>query len=286
MSIAYLNDGFYPLDACAISPMDRGFLFGDGIYEVIPCYDGELIAFAYHYERLRTGLDALSIPCPLSSGELRDLLTELITQNGAGHLSLYLQITRGSHAVRKHVPIGPSTPTIFATASPRSAFNDGDATTVQPQRVVTARDLRWARKHIKSIALLGSVMHLQEAYAAGASEALLFNEQDQLTEAATSNVFIVHNGIIKTPALDHEKLAGVTRRMLVELLAGDGRYPLEETVVTRTEVLTASEVWLTSSTKEVVPVVAIDGEPVNDGNVGPLWSYAQALFALHRLQFP
>ena len=281
----FLNGEFVSLEAARISPLDRGFLFGDGIYEVIPCYNGRMVGFERHMARLQQGLDTLKLPNPLPKENWHDALLQLSEEARDTHLGLYLQITRGSHPIRAHRYPEADAPTLFAYAFPVTAPSDGDAATVKSYRVVTGTDQRWQRCHIKSVALLGNVMHMNEATEQGADEILLYNERDELTEAAACNVFVVTAGTISTPNLDHQKLPGVTRAMLLDMLRDSGHQAVEERPISRDEVLAADEVWLTSATKEVAPVTAIDGQKVGDGRPGPAWESAQKLFASQRYAY-
>ena len=145
--------------------------------------------------------------------------------------------------------------------------------------------MRWKRCNIKSTALLGNVMHYQHGHALGHKETILYNEAGELTEAAACNVFVVSNGVVATPPLDHQKLPGITRLMLLEILRRDGSIPVQERVITMDEVRQAEEVWLTSSSKEIAPVVAMDGKPVGDGKVGDVWLAAQKLYSAHKFDF-
>ncbi len=280
--LVFLNGNFMPLSDAHISPMDRGFLFGDGIYEVIPCYGGRMVGFERHMARLHQGLQALQLANPLSERAWYDCLIRLSEEAGDPHLGLYLQITRGSQPMRAHRYPQAVSATSFAYAFPVTAPNEGDASTAKSYNVVTGVDQRWRRCHIKSVALLGNVMHMNEATDQAADEILLFNERDELTEAAACNVFIVHQGVISTPNLDHQKLPGVTRAMLIDILRDSGQAEIEERPISRAEVLAADEVWLTSATKEVAPVASIDGVMVGDGKPGPIWAHAQSLFARQR----
>ncbi|HCL93657.1 MAG TPA: D-alanine aminotransferase, partial [Gammaproteobacteria bacterium] len=209
MTIAYLNGDFAPLAEARISPMDRGFLFGDGVYEVIPCYDGKIVALQYHLERLDQSLDGIALLQPHSDEQLINILEEIVARNGAGNLGIYLQITRGVVDKRQHAFPEHPLPTVFAYAFEISPPSDGSLETASCFRTVTRRDQRWGRCHIKSTALLGNVLHMMEAVEEQAEEVLLFNEQDELTEAAACNVFIVCGDKILTPELDHQKLPGV-----------------------------------------------------------------------------
>ena len=282
MTIAFLNDEFVPLEEAKISPMDRGFLFGDGIYEVIPSYGGKLIGLDLHLARLENGLNEIGINTPSSRGQLTDIFTELMKRNGNGNLGIYLQITRGVTMKRNHAFPASTAPTLFAYTFDIPAPVSGDPDKVTHWKVTTRQDLRWQRCHIKSTSLLGNVLHMMEGVNDGGGEILLFDANNQLTEAAACNVFVVHNNEVKTPPLDQHKLAGVTRDMALQILRAHSSLEVLETQITKDEVLAADEVWLSSSTKELEPVVSIDGEPVGDGRPGPVWALAQSLFDLHR----
>lgn len=281
MTTAYLNGEFVPLEDARISPMDRGFLFGDGIYEVIPSYGGNMVGFARHMQRLDQGLSAIQLDNPLSTEAWQSLLASLIEKNQGEHLGLYLQVTRGTSLVRNHKFPSECRQTVFAYPFEVNAPCNGNPAEAACYRVATAHDRRWRRCDIKSVALLGNVLHMMEGVNAGADEVLLFNEQDELTEAAACNVFVVEGSRIVTPPLDQAKLPGVTRNMLVDILRNE-RMPIYEETVSRAKLLAADEVWLTSSTKEIAPVIAIDDEPVGDGRPGAVWAQAQTLFARHR----
>lgn len=282
MAIAFLNDDFVPLEEARISPMDRGFLFGDGIYEVIPSYGGKLIGLDLHLTRLENGLNEIKIDIPWNRAALTAIFKKLMDQNGNGNLGIYLQITRGVTMKRNHAFPATTTPTLFAYTFDIPAPVTGDPDKVTHWKVTTRRDLRWQRCHIKSTSLLGNVLHMMEGVNDGGGEVLMFDANDQLTEAAACNVFVVNGSEVKTPPLDQHKLAGVTRDMALQILRARSSLKVTETQITRDEVLHADEVWLSSSTKELEPVVSIDGRAVGDGQPGPIWSQAQSLFDLHR----
>lgn len=283
MTIAWINDQWLPLSEARISPMDRGFLFGDGIYEVIPSYGGKMVGFNRHMQRLQDGLDAIALANPLDAKIWHQQLTRLIQENGEGDLGIYLQVTRGVAEKRQHKFPEKTTPTIFAYTFDIPATSDGSLESARGITVATGTDRRWQRCHIKSVALLGNVLHMMEGVDSGADEILLFNDNDELTEAAACNVFIVKQGTIKTPALDTQKLPGITRNLLLDMFKSEIDWQVTEGVVTRAEVFSADEIWLTSSTKEIAPVISIDGIPVSHGKPGPVWSKAQQLF--HKLRF-
>lgn len=282
MSEVFLNDSFLPASEARISPMDRGFLFGDGIYEVIPSYQGRLVGFHAHIDRLQRGLAEIGIRLDWDHQRWSSLVSELLQRNGQGDLGVYLQVSRGADIKRGHAfPVGIS-PTVFAFTFAINPPPNGLAGSAKPMQVITATDLRWKRCHIKSTALLGNVLHHQQAIDAGCQETLLFNERDELTEGSSCNAFIVKNGVVSTPPLDHQILPGITRLLLLHILRSYSGIEVQERVISKAEVQGADEVWLTSSSKEVVPVIAIDGVPVGAGQVGPVWHQAQQLFTAHK----
>ena len=285
MSTVYLNGDYMPMSEARISPMDRGFLFGDGIYEVVPSYDGKLVGFAPHMERMQDGLDAIEIQMRVDHQAWRNIASELIERNGGGNLGIYYHISRGADTKRHHAYPENIAPTIYAFAFeiPPAPMPQKDKAT--PYTVATAEDLRWKRCNIKSTALLGNVMHYQHGHTLGHNETLLYNPLGELTEAAACNLYVIKHGIVATPLLDHQKLPGITRLMLLEILRKDGSIAVQERVVTLDELKNADEVWISSSSKEIAPVIEIDGEPVGDGQVGDVWLAAQTLYSAHKFDF-
>jgi D-alanine transaminase len=285
MSVVYLNGQFMPAEDAKISPMDRGFLFGDGIYEVIPSYGGRCVGFAAHIQRLQQGLAALEIHCALTEQDWHELVQQLIRQNGAGNLGIYLHLSRGTdtkraHAYPKNVPA-----TVFAYCFDIAAEPKADVNKAPRYKVITATDLRWQRCHIKSTALLGNVMHHQQAAALGLNECILFDEQGFLTEGSSTNVFIVKDAVVITPPLSHKILPGITRQLLLSILRQHSTLKVEERPVSKYEVLQADEVWLTSSSKEVAAVVEVDSQVVGIGEPGPAWLEAQTLFKINKYNY-
>ena len=285
MSTVYLNGQFLPMDEARISPMDRGFLFGDGIYEVIPSYDGRLVGFAPHMARMQQGLDAIEIALRIDQAQWREIASQLSERNGGGNLGIYFHVSRGADTKREHAYPTHTTPTVFAFAYQIPPSPPADKHSVTPYSVATAEDLRWQRCNIKSTSLLGNVMHYQQARTGGHNETILYNQRGEITEAASCNVFIVKNGVVATPPLDEHKLPGITRFMLLEILRRDGSITAEERVVTLDELRAADEVWLTSSSKDIVPVIALDGQSVGDGTIGDVWLAAQRLYSAHKFNF-
>lgn len=285
MSVVFLNDTYLPMAEAKISPMDRGFLFGDGIYEVVPSYNGEMVGFAPHIDRMNNGLNAVEINLGWSHERWKDVCDTLIEKNGAGNLALYLHVSRGADTRRFHAYPEDIEPTVFAFAFEIPPVPVADKTKVVGYKVAVSRDLRWERCQIKSTALLGNVMHFQYGYQQGANETLLYNERNELTEASACNAYIVKDGVVITPLLDNQILAGITRHILLDLLRKDGRIPVEERIVTMAEVFDADEVWVTSSSKEVVPVIEIEGKPVGNGEIGDVWLAAQTIYSAGKLNY-
>jgi D-alanine transaminase len=285
MSIVYLNGDYLPMSEARISPMDRGFLFGDGIYEVIPSYAGKLVGFGPHMQRMQQGLDAIEIQLRIDESQWRDIAEELATRNGKGNLGIYFHVSRGADTRRNHAYPDNVAPTLYGFAFEIPPAPVADKASATSYRVSSAEDLRWRRCNIKSTALLGNVMHYQYGHSRGHGETILYNQDEELTEAAACNVFIVKDGIVATPELDHQKLPGITRLMLLDILRRYSDIPVQERVVSMSEVRAADEVWLTSSSKEVAPVLEIDGQPVGNGGIGDVWLAAETLFAQHRYDY-
>ena len=285
MSIAYLDGTYLPLEEARISPLDRGFLFGDGIYEVVPSYAGSMAGFAPHIARMKSGLAAVGINLDWSETDWADLCNRLITDNGAGNLGIYLHVSRGADTKRFHGFPENIAPTVFAFAFDIAPPPIAEKALARSYKVSTARDLRWERCHIKSTALLGNVLHFQQGYEKGHGETILFNANNELTEASACNVFIVKNGTVITPPLDNQLLPGITRDIVLDVLRKDGSIPVEERIVTRDEVTSADEVWITSSSKEIAPVIAVDDVPVGNGEVGDVWLAAQALYSASKFDY-
>jgi len=270
MTIAHLNGKFMPLDEARISPLDRGFLFADGVYEVIPAYGSKLFRLDEHLDRLDASLAAIQLPNPLTRTDWTTLFNSLIEKNGGGNIYIYLQVTRGAAAKRDHAfPVPPVAPTIFAMtgqiATPAADMPD----TTPGVAAITLDDIRWSRCDIKSVALLANVLMRQQAVSEGTSEAILIRD-GFATEGSASNFFIVRQGVIVTPPKSHLILPGITRDLLVELARKHGM-AVEEREITETELKSADEVWLSSSTREVVPVTRLNGHLLGDGRPGPVW---------------
>jgi D-alanine transaminase len=285
MTIAYLNGEYMPLEETRISPMDRGFLFGDGIYEVIPSYDGRMVGFGPHISRMQNGLAAIEIKLGWNDQQWRELCVSLLEKNGNGNLGIYLHVTRGADTKRNHAYPEGVEPTVFAYAFEIPPPPVPERDKIKPYTCATGSDMRWDRCNIKSISLLGNVMHYQQGHSKGDGEILLYNEHNELTECGACNAYIVKDGVVATPPLDNQILPGITRLVLLGVLQADGSIPVEERVITMDEVWDADEVWISSSSKEVMPVVKLDGKPVGDGKPGPVWEKAAKLYSAGKYNF-
>lgn len=270
MDTVYLNGAFLDSDEARISPLDRGFLFADGIYEVVPVYAGRLFRVNDHLARLERSLNAIQLSNPHDRQQWQSLLQQLVEHNGGGNQALYLQITRGAATGRDHgFPAEPVEPTIFAMSLPVSAPAADAPETATGVAAVTRDDIRWSRCDIKSVSLLPNILLRQQALESGASEAILVRD-GFVTEGSASNVFVVTDDGIATPPRSHAILGGITRDLVLELCAEHG-FPASEREIPETELGNAREIWLTSSTKEVVPVVRLNGAAVGDGYPGEQW---------------
>mgnify|MGYP006282460511 CR=1 FL=1 len=274
----YLNGEFLAAGDAKVSVLDRGFLFGDGVYEVIPVYGGRLFRLEPHLDRLDHSLDGIRLANPLDHPAWRQVLVRLVEANGGGDQSIYLQVTRGV-APRDHGFPEDVEPTVVAMSNPLPeppARNDG-------VEAITVEDIRWHYRHIKAITLLPNVLLRQQALEMGAAEAVLLHD-GQATEGAASNLFVVRGGVVTTPPKGTLLLPGITRDLVVELCRAHG-LPCEEAPVYEADLREAEEVWLTSSTKEVVPVTRIDGTPVGDGRPGPNWRRIAGHFRAYKEAF-
>ncbi len=271
----YLNGHYMPIEEAKISVLDRGFIFGDGVYEVIPVYSRKPFRLEEHLRRLQHSLDSIRLPNPHSHDEWTAIINELIGHHAAEDQSLYLHITRGA-AKRDHAfPVPPVPPTVFMmsnplTTPPAELLHSGIA-------CITATDNRWLRCDIKSISLLPNVLLRQFAIDEGCSETILLRDDDFLTEGAASNIFVVKHGMLLAPPKDHLMLPGITYDVVLEIAAANG-IPCEVRRVTKHEVVAADELLLTSSTREVLPITRLDGKPVGDGKPGATFRRLHALY--------
>lgn len=286
MTQCYLNGRFVPLEKACISPMDRGFLFGDGVYEVIPVYARRPFRLDEHLARLDKSLAAISLANPHPLETWREIVAGLIEQAAWEDQSVYLQVTRGPMAVRNHAFPAQVTPTVFGLVEPLVR-----PTPEQVERGVTAisaADFRWLRCHVKATSLLANCLLRQMAVDAGCAETVMFRD-GVLTEGAAANIFVVKDGVLLAPQKNHLMLSGITYDVVLELAARHG-LPVEVRDILEVEVRAADELWLTSSTKEVLAIVALDGRPIGAGRPGPhfrrMHAWYQQFVAEFRAQAP
>lgn len=279
-SIVYLNGHYLPIEEAKISVLDRGFTFGDGIYEVIPVYNGHIFRLKEHIERLNNSLDEIFIDKPHEMDQWEKILHELIDKNSekypADDHSIYMQVTRGVSERDLAIDIATEQ-TVFAMIKPLPKKDRSAGISA-----IVEEDIRWKYCHIKAITLLPSIVLRHKAKQSGATEALLIRD-GYVTEGAASNVFIVKNGIVKTPAKDGSLLPGITRDLVIDLLSESG-IPCEEVVIKETELKQADEIWITSSTWEIVPVIELDGKPVGKGSPGEVWQQASRIYQAFKIR--
>lgn len=272
----YLNGQFLPLDAARISPLDRGFLYGDGVYEVIPVYSRRAFRVDEHLKRMETTLTGVKLSNPLDLAGWKSVIEHLIASAPWEDQSIVLQITRGADVKRDHAfPPASVTPTSFAFASPMLTPSAEQRS--KGVAAITVDDHRWARCDLKVISLLANVLARQQAVEEGCTEALLIRD-GFLKEGAASNIFVVKDGILLAPPKTQLMLPGITYDVVLELATFHGQ-PVKVGEIDMNELRSADEVWMTSSTKEVLAITKLDGQPVGTGKPGPLgqkmWQWYQ-----------
>ena len=275
--ICYLNGEFLPLDQAKIPVLDRGFIFGDAIYEVIPVYRRKPLRLAEHLVRLRRSLEQVRIASPHPDSEWATLISELISRSDSADQGVYLQVSRGVAKRDFGLPQG-ITPTVFMLSTP--LIGPSPQQLEQGVAAVSMTDFRWLRCDIKSTSLLGANMLRQNAYDAGGVECVLFRD-GYLTEASSSNVFVVKNGKLITPPKSHLILPGITYDLLLEL-AAEHAVPIQVREVLEAEVKTADELMLSASLRELVAITQLDDQAVGDGKPGPLFKRMRKLFDDYR----
>jgi D-alanine transaminase len=274
LSICYLNGDFLPLAQARVSPLDRAFLFGDAVYEVVPVYGSRLFRLREHLDRLNRSLAGIRMPPPLSHTEWAQLCQDLIARNSASDAYLYIQVTRGAELGRNHAWPEGLKPTLFAyltalEAVPPSFLDTGVS-------AVTAADTRWARRDIKSTALLANILLKKLSADAGAFETIML-ENGELTEGSSTTVHVMKDGVIHTPPNGHHILPGTTRDVVTEL-AVRLNVRVESVPVSEAKLRAADEIWLAFSTRGVLPVTTLDGLAVGTGKPGPLFKRMSAAF--------
>jgi D-alanine transaminase len=282
--IVYLNGEFLPASAAKISVFDRGFLFGDGVYEVLPAYSGKPFRLAEHLARLQHSLDATRIELDTKQVDFATIFAKLLQHNNAiisNDYSIYLQVTRGAPSERTHAfPQPPVAPTIFACTKRIKPLSYEELS--RGKSAITAIDTRWKYCHIKSISLLPTILLFQQAADAHCDETILLRNGYAL-EGTSSNVFIVNDGVIVTPPLSKESLSGVTRDLILHILR-ENRLSFKERRIKAAELQRADEVWISSSTRAIFPIVKLDGKIVGSGKPGAIWHKVIKLYLAHKEQ--
>jgi D-alanine transaminase len=268
LPVCFLNGEFPPLREARISPLDRGFLYSDGAYEVTPVYGGRPFRFDQHHDRLTRSLKEIRMDDPLARAAWRDVYRQLIERNAhAGDLYVYVQVSRGAEFGRNHAPLPDVPRTVFAFASPWPTARAGWQENGLP--AITADDTRWARCDIKSVSLLANVLLRQLAVDANATETILLRD-GLLTDASASSVHVVVRGELRTPPNSRLLLPGTTRGVIEEVALKAG-VQWRSAPVTEAELRDASEILIGAATREVQPVTTLDGKAVGNGKPGPVW---------------
>ena len=271
--IVYLNGSYGPLSEARIPVLDRGFIFGDGVYEVVPVYGGVPFRWPQHLARLERSLGKIRIPNPMTAERWTALVKELVVRHPWPNQMIYIQVTRGV-ARRDHVFPTDATPTVFAMASEmKSPTPEAIADGV---RCISMTDMRWLHCDIKSVSLLGNVLARQAAADAGVAETVQFRD-GFLTEASSSNVWVVRDGALLSPPRDEKILEGI-RMGLLEELAHEAGLPFRIEPIAEADVRSADELLLTSASREVLAIVELDGEAIGTGKPGPVFHKLQAAY--------
>lgn len=271
--MVYLNGKFLPIEEATIPVLDRGFIFGDGIYEVVPVYSRVAFRLDEHLARLERSLGEVGIRNPYPREKWRELVYRVIDEQPFEDQGVYFQVTRGvakrDHAFPKNVE-----PTVFMMSNP--LVNPPREQVVRGGKAISAADNRWLRCDIKSTSLIGNCLLRQLSAEAGGAETILFRD-GKLTEASSANVFIVKRGVVAAPPKSNLILPGITYDVVVELARANAM-PLELRDVGEAEVRGADELWVSSSSKEVFPLVELDGRPIGEGKPGPVFQRMYALY--------
>ena len=275
--LVYLNGEYLPLSEARIPVLDRGFIFGDGVYEVIPVYDRRPFRLQHHLGRLQHSLDGIRLANPHSQAEWEALIGRIIEQAEWPDQGVYLQVTRGP-APRDHAFPKAAQPTVFVMAMALST--PSAAVVEQGVAAISAVDDRWQHCDLKATSLLANVLLRQRSVDAGCAETILLRD-GLLTEGSASSIFAVKDGVILAPPHSSLVLPGITYDVVVEL-AGQAGIPLQMRPIPEAELRAADEIWLTSSTKEITAVVRLDGQPIGDGRPGPLFRRLHAAYQSYK----
>ena len=276
---AFLNGEYMPLEACWISPLDRGFIFGDGIYELLPVYKNKAFYLAQHLARLERSIGEIRIQNPYAKSAWKTIVDTLIQQSSGQDLAIYIQVTRGI-APRDHVFPKVTGATVFAMANPLAAIPKDQLQ--KGVALITAKDIRWQRCDIKVISLLANILAKQDASQASAVEAIMVRDGFAL-EGAASNLFVVRDGVVFTHPKDNLILPGITRDFVLELLEELG-ISYKEQAIPKEWLYSSDELWITSSVKEVLAATKIDNQVVGNGVPGEIWKKTRALYQQRKIQ--
>jgi len=275
VQIAYLNGDYLPLEKAKISTQDRGFLFGDGVYEVIPVYQKQIFTLYAHIERLKHSLEATSILNPLTDNDWQKLLYKIVHLHPWQNQYLYIQVTRGVQLQRDHLPEPDLTPTLYIYSNELKPL----ASTIVENGIsaITLEDIRWLRCDIKAITLLPNILLKMAAQQQGAQDAILIKPDGQVAEGTSNNVFILKDQTLFTPPNGTQILPGITRSVILKLAESHQNQFIEKPL-SQKDLETADEIWLTSSTKNAVPVTQLNNQPVGNGRPGEIWQRFQCYF--------
>ncbi|MAK15025.1 MAG: D-amino acid aminotransferase [Proteobacteria bacterium] len=266
MTICYLNEDFIELSKASISPLDRGFLFGDSVYEVLAAYNKNLFRLDDHINRLNKNLEFLGINLNLSDSEIKSILKEVCLKNLEKNQIIYLQISRGMEEIRNHIPKEDTKPTLFICSFEMKNVPNENNETI---KAILSSDIRWKKSSVKSTSLLANVLYKIKAQEEGVDE-LLMSDAGFITEGAVSNVFCVNENRIFTPPLDANILPGITRKVIIEIFE-DLNLNFEEKKINEEFLFKSDELWITNTTKGILPIVELDKKVIGNGIPGKLF---------------
>lgn len=266
-NIVFLNGEYLPSSAASISPLDRGFIFGDGVYELFQVSKGKILYLEPHIKRLNQSLNNIFMKAPYSLAQWENILTTLVEKNGSGDFSLYLQVTRGVDLIRKQAISDETFPTIFVTCFPHSPLSKEDLR--KGYKAISVNDIRWQYCHIKATSRLAYILMFQEAKQKGVDEGIIIHNGYAL-EGTSSNFFMVKNGLLMTPPKSNAILAGIIRDVILEL-AKKNNIPCEEQNILESDLALADELWISSSSRGIYPILELNGQAIGTGKAGPFW---------------
>jgi D-alanine transaminase len=276
--VVYLNGEYLPQSQARISVLDRGFLFGDGVYEVIPVFGGKPLRLDEHLDRLKRSMNRVSLDNPMTNEQWHEVFQSLLAKNPGSDRAIYLQVTRGAAPIRDLSIVADINPTVFIMVND---IKPVDYTRLELGiEAITVEDFRWKACDIKSVSLIANVMIRMQANQSNAVDAIMVRD-GLLTEGTASNIFVVHDGVIATPPKSECLLPGITRDLVIELASANGMQ-VEERDINEDELESADEIWLTSSTREIAPVAKINGQIVGEGRAGEYWKRIIAIYQRYK----